>query len=306
MPTRFPNGVSSYGIPVLGGLDIPANATVLFVDSGHASGSDGNPGTDPNAPLLTLDAAIGLCAANNGDHIFVMPGHAETSISSAITMDVAGVTLWGWGYGRSKPAFTVAAAVTDLITVTAANCHIHNVRLIGTTASATALINIAAADLLMTGIDFEPAETPLATITVASGGHRFHLKDFRVRSSANGPDFFMDFESSASDNWIVEDGFINFMTNGLDLAVFRANADTTSGGIIRNVIAIGLDAAALFFDVNSSAAVGEGLIVDCAWQHLAGATIADGLDLGGYGTARISASDGPSRGAILLPATSST
>ena len=304
MPTRFPNGVSSYGIPVLGGLDIPANATVLFVDSGHDNRSDGNPGTDPGAPLSTIDAAIGLCAANNGDHIFVMPGHAET-VTSAITMDVAGVTIYGWGYGRSKPALTGSGAI-DVITVTAANCRIHNLRLIGASASVTACINVAAADCEIDGCEFNQAETPLMAITVASGGARMYVHHCTALATANGPDAFVDFESSGSDNPVITDCVLNYAPDGLDLAVFRANADTVAGAIIQRITAIGLDATCLFVDANSSSAVGEGIITDCSWQHRAAATIADGLDLGGYGVSRISATDGPNRGAILLPGTSAT
>ena len=302
MPTRFPSGVSSYGIPVFGGLDIPANATVLFVDSGHASRSDGNPGTDPDRPLSTIDAAIGLCAANNGDHIMVMPGHAET-VTAVITLDVAGVTIWGWGYGRAKPAITISGAI-DGITVTAANCHIHNLRFIGATASVTAHINVAAADLLVTQCQFDQAATPLWSITVASGD-RGHFKDCKWLGTADGPDGAFDVESSGSDDWIIEDCFMNYVTLGMDLAVFRANADTASGWIIKNVVAIGLDGAAQFLDFNSSAAVNEGLITDSAWSHRAAATIAT-VDLGGMGTARVAAADGANRGAILLPATSAT
>lgn len=302
MPTRFPHGLSSYGIPVFGGLDIPANANVFFVDSG--SGSDNNAGDDPANPLATADYANGLCTANNGDHIFFMPGHAET-ITTPITMDIAGVTLWGWGRGRSMPALTGSGAI-DIITVTAANCRIHGLRLIGASASVTAHINVAAADVEIDAVQFDQAETPLSCITIASGD-RGYVHDCRVLGTANGPDHFIDIESSGSDNWIVERIFCNWMTNGLDNAVFRANADTASGWIIKDVVAIGLDATCLFIDFNSSAAeVGHGLVVDSACQTLAGATVANLLDLGGMGVVRFAISDGPNRGAILLPATSAT
>ena len=302
MPTRFPSGVSSYGIPVFGGLDIPANATVLFVDSGHASASNGNPGTDPALPLATIAGAISLTAANNGDHIMVMPGHAET-VTAVITMSVAGVTIWGWGYGRAKPAITISGAI-DGITVTAANCHIHNLRLIGASASVTAHINVAAADLLVTQCQFDQPETPLWSITVASG-NRGHFKDCKWLGTADGPDGAFDVESSTSDDFIIEDCFFNYVTLGMDLAVFRANADTASGWIIKNCVAIGLDGAAQFLDFNSSAALNEGIIVDSSWSHRAAATVTT-IDLGGMGTARVAAVDGAQRAAILIPGTSSS
>ena len=302
--TPYPNGISSFGMPVLGSGGALTTGSVFFVSSTTVGASDGNLGTSPDKPLATLDYAIGKCTASVGDMIFVMPGHAET-ITSAVTCDIIGVQIIGLGVGRNIPTFTGSGAI-DVFTVTAASVWLQNLRVVGASASVTALINIAAADLEVINCRFTQAETPLSAITVASGGHRFHFQGCRFTSTANGPDHAFDFETSASDNWIVEDCFFNWMTDGLDNAVFRANADATSGGIIKRCTAIGLDAAALFVDFNSSHSVGEGLIVDCAWQHLAAATIANGLDLGGMGTARVSASDGPNAGAILLPATSAS
>lgn len=291
------------GVPVLPGNMTTGN--VFFVGSTVTGATDNaNYGKSPATPFATVDYAIGRCTASQGDVIYVMPGHAETC-TAAVTCDVAGVSIIGLGRGRNRPALTVSGAI-DLVTVTAANVHLENLRLIGAAADCTALVNIAAADLSMFNMVFEPGATPLMTITVASGGHRFHIKGFKVLGTAAGPDAFINFESSASDDWIVEDGFLNFTgSTDLDLAVFRADADTTKGGFIKNVHAIGLAAAALFVDFNSSSAVGEGLIVDSTWQHIAAATIANGVDLGGYSTAFSGGADGAVRIASL-PATTAS
>lgn len=303
--TNFPQGISSFGMPVIGAGPILTTGKVLFVGNAESNAADSTAhGGDPLKPLRTLDYAIGLCTASKGDVIVVMPGHAET-VTSAITCDVAGVQIIGIGVGRNIPTFTGSGAV-DVFNVTAASVLLKNVRVVGASANVTALINIAAADFECQNCRFSQAETPLTAITVASGADRFHFADCTFRSTANGPDHAFDFESSASDDWIVERCFFNYMTNGLDNAVFRANADATSGGIIKDCVALGLDAAALFVDFNSSHAVGEGMIVNCTWQHLAAATIANGLDLGGYATAYVGGADGPVRAAELLPATSAS
>lgn len=300
MIARYPFATADFqrGMVEVGG-------TVFFVDSGHAQTADSpSQGRTPDTPFATLDYAIGRCTASNGDVIYVMPGHSET-ITTAALMDVAGVSVIGLGRGRNRPTFTGSGAI-DVLNVTAANCHIENIRLLGASADVTALLNIAAADLTVEKVSFEPAETPLMSVTVASGGHRFHMKDCKWLSTANGPDCAIDFETSASDNWIVEDCFFNFVNAGLDLAVIRANADATAGGIVKNCVAIGLDAACLFVDFNSSHNVGEGLIVNSTWQHIAAATIANGVDLGGYGTSHESGgNDGPTR-AAALPATTAS
>lgn len=283
---------------------VEAAGQVFFVDNTDANAADTPEGGGYDFPLRTVDYAIGLCTANNDDIIYVKAGHAET-VTTAITLDVAGVWIKGLGRGRSIPAFTGSGAI-DVFTVTAANCRIEGVRVIGAAASVTACINIAAADLEVERCIFQQAETPVSAITVASGGHRFHFKGCKWISTADGPDTAFDFESSGSDDWIVEDCFFNYRNAGLDNAVFRASADATAGGVIRNCVAIGLDAAALFVDFNSSHAVGEGLIVSSTWQHLAAATIANGLDLGGYGTSHESGgNDGPTR-AAALPATTAS
>lgn len=100
--TQFPNGVSSFGMPVLGSSGLMTTGNVFFVDSGAASAADGNAMTDPKKPGATIDAAIGRCTANNGDMIFVMPGHTE-NLTGSIAMDVAGITVVGLGQGHTRP-----------------------------------------------------------------------------------------------------------------------------------------------------------------------------------------------------------
>jgi len=279
--------------------------SVFFVNSTSGTKSDSNQyGGSPDQPFATLAYALTKCTASKGDTIYVMPGHAET-ITTAIAMSVIGVSVIGLGRGRNIPAFTGSGAI-DVMDVSAASCWLENCRFIGAAASVTALINIRAADLRVEKCLFTQAETPVTAITVASGGHRFHFKDCKFLSTADGPDHAFDFESSASDDWFIEGCYFNFTSFGLDNAVFRANVDATKGGIIKDCVAIGLDATCLMIDFNSSHAVGEGLMVNSYFQANGAATIANLLDLGGYGTSHESGgSDGPNRTAAL-PATTAS
>ena len=52
----FPNSAFSYGLG-----DVYTTGDVFFVDSGNASASDGQTGRNRNAPMATIDAAIGRC-----------------------------------------------------------------------------------------------------------------------------------------------------------------------------------------------------------------------------------------------------
>lgn len=275
---------------------------VWFVDSTNAAATDSvGYGQNPDKPLATLDYAIGLCTASKGDVIYVMPGHAET-ITSAVTCDVAGVSIIGLGRGRIKPAFTGSGAI-DVFTITAASVHLRNVRIVGASANVTALVNVAGADVELIDLVLEPAETPLMSITVASGANRLTIGGLRWRGTAAGPDCVVDFEAHVED-WHFYDWIVNATTSGCDLGVLRANVDAVPGGIAEDIRAIGLDT--LFVDFNSSDAVGEGLFINCAWQHAAAATAANGYDLGGYGMHLTGVSDGANRAAILHPATSAT
>lgn len=142
----------------------------FFVDS---SGSATNPGTNPDAPISTIDAAIAKCTAGQGDIIYVMPGHAET-VTAAITMDVAGVSIIGLGEGGLRPIVT-PNGVIDAVTITAADCRVENVEFaIPGTDAQTADINIAAAGAVIKDTVHHGSTTALNKvdiITITAAGH---------------------------------------------------------------------------------------------------------------------------------------
>jgi len=127
--TNFPNGVTSFGVPVIGsGGQIPSSTgSYFFVHSG--TGNAGNAGKTTKKPMATIDQAINKCTANKGDVIIVMPGHAEVlGAAGAITADVAGITIVGLGVGTSRPKLTFSAATSTFI-ISAANVTIDNLYL---------------------------------------------------------------------------------------------------------------------------------------------------------------------------------
>lgn len=93
----------------------------------------------------TIDAAIGLCTANAGDTIYVLPGHTEAITSGSIALDVAGVSIIGLGSGAAKPTLTFGATDSK-ISVTAANGKFENLRLVAGVADiVTAFLHATAA-----------------------------------------------------------------------------------------------------------------------------------------------------------------
>lgn len=249
--TNFPNGVTSFGVPVLGSGPVFTTGNVFFVDSG--TGSDvGSSGKTPDNPFATLDYAIGKCTATNGDHIIVMPGHAETT--TAIAADVAGITIVGIGHGRARPTFTATTAASDLIDVTAANISIKNIRLVGAASGTTGLLHIAAAatDFACEGCSLEQAATPLIAVRIKQSADRFRFSDCLFMGTANGPDSGIAFVAGSGDceDWVVERCDFNYGQAGLDNAGILLSK-IHKGIRISDCRFIGMDLAAI--DINSSA-----------------------------------------------------
>lgn len=141
--TNFPNGVSSFGIPVVGSGPIIPAGNVFFVSS--VSGGLGD-GTSKDFPLATLSAALARCTANNGDVIFLLPGHAETiSSATALTVSTAGVSIIGLGKGTKRAQFTLDTANTATINVTANNVSFSNIAFVGNFLSIASLFTLTTA-----------------------------------------------------------------------------------------------------------------------------------------------------------------
>jgi hypothetical protein len=150
--TNFPNGVASFGLPVLPGMQ-PTTGKVLFVHYSTGTNTDRG-GLTPAQPLKTIDYAIGLCTASKGDMIVVMPGHSESiSGAGAITADVAGVSIVGLGWGGLRPLITLASTATT-IAISAANVTFRNLRIAVSVDAVVKCFNITAAGATLDAVDF--------------------------------------------------------------------------------------------------------------------------------------------------------
>jgi len=116
-----------------------------FVHSG--TGTDGaGYGTHPDSPCATLDYAIGLATASQGDIIYCMPGHNEAlDAGTDCVVDKIGLTIIGLGRGSNRPTFDYDG--TDgTIELDAAGCRLSNLILNCSTASTVVAINVDAHD----------------------------------------------------------------------------------------------------------------------------------------------------------------
>lgn len=76
MLTNFPNGISSFGVPVMGNFGgIPFTGNYWFVNP--ITGADGNDGT-PALPLKTLYGALARCISGNNDVVILIGDGAST------------------------------------------------------------------------------------------------------------------------------------------------------------------------------------------------------------------------------------
>jgi hypothetical protein len=178
-----------------------------YVDS--VNGDDGRSGKSKETAVATLDYAIGLTTANQGDIIYVLPGHAET-VTTAITCDIAGVTIVGLGHGKKRPAFTCNAAI-DAITVTAANVVIKNLYFPASTLTGvTSRINIAAANCEIDGCLFLCGVYDLESITITADGDDAEIKNSEwIVTAGSDADAAIEVEAADVDGLKVVDNFFN-------------------------------------------------------------------------------------------------
>ena len=138
--TNFPGGISSFGIPVLGGASIPFTGKYFFVDP--VNGSDGNTGLKPSKALATLYKAYSKTTSGNNDVVFLIGNGASTGTARL---------------SKANAILTTATATTG--TLTWAN-------------DATHLIGIAAPTLNSRA---RIAPTSTDTITLFGSGNFFIL-----------------------------------------------------------------------------------------------------------------------------------
>ena len=154
--TQFSNLNLPYGAQIGGSVVLPYSAgKVLYVGSTVASARDAaNQGLTPQYPLATIDYAIGLCTADVGDIILVLPGHAETiAVARGITCDVAGISIIGLGNGLKRPIITWSASASTWI-ISAANVTIKNILTRSSFNECILLFSVTGVGVTLDGVDF--------------------------------------------------------------------------------------------------------------------------------------------------------
>lgn len=216
-PNGFNYGVSIRNMPVL----TTFGGDVYWVDSN--AGSNGNKGTF-DQPFSTLDYAVGRCTANNGDIIFLKPGHVETVIAAGgLDLDVAGITVIFLGEGTDKAYVTFTTAVTADMDVDAANVTLVNPKFVAGKDSLTGPVDVNSTDFtIINGEWHDATDIETTDCVVATAG--------ATRLCIDGWKFFCGTETAGQKQ-------SNIQINGCDNIILR-NIDIRGDfavGCIENV-----------------------------------------------------------------------
>ena len=195
--TEFPGGITSFGMPIVGGNYI-TSGDVYFVH--NDIGSNGKTGKDTNHPFGTITYSITQATTNKYDHIFVMPGHAVTR-TAALSLNVAGVTLIGIGASTLKPTITGNGAV-DAVSLDAANVIFNNFHIAAPLTDAqTSMINIDAAGCQVrniSGIGSTGTENIVDCITVTANANDLTIDGVELWNSVVAVNSFLSLEGAAA------------------------------------------------------------------------------------------------------------
>ena len=134
-------------------FDGATTGNVWFVNSATGTDSTGF-GSSPEAPFASINYAVGQCVANNGDRVYVMPGHAETvAAGGTLALATAGVEVVGLGVGSNRPTITLAGTAST-IPVSAANVTLRNVIVKVSITEVVSCFNVTAPFCTLDRVDF--------------------------------------------------------------------------------------------------------------------------------------------------------
>lgn len=126
------------------GIGAPiGTGNTFYVDANVENEGDGSSWANARD---TLDEAINLCTADNGDVIFVAQGHSETMGAAAdvVDIDVDGVTIIGCGAGSLAPLYDYTDYDTGSFVIGADNVTLVNLRFCANTPDVNEAISISA------------------------------------------------------------------------------------------------------------------------------------------------------------------
>lgn len=159
---------------------------IWWVDSGNTStGANAvKYGQNPDNPFLSISYAFSsdLVQADNGDIIYVMPGHTETvATDGALTADIAGVTIVGLGKGDARPVISIISDTAAAAIFSGTGIVIDNMRFSMGMDAATDPIQISGDGCVMENCEIIEATACEALDLISVSGDRCVLHDLKIR-----------------------------------------------------------------------------------------------------------------------------
>ena len=254
----------------------------FFVHSGTGTNGAGY-GRNPDSPVATIDYAIGLCTANKGDVIYVLPGHNEGLGNAQIAVDVDGISIIGLGRGSAAPRidFDHANASIDVI---ADGCTLRNLRLLPSVTAVLIAVDVVAGatDTLLDGLETLPGEDGAGvdefanTVDIKAGCDRTRVENctFTQHASAAGVIACVKL-TGASDGVVVRNCVA--WTAGAGL-VAPVNGDTTlSTNLLIENCTLTTDAEPGIELLTGTTGVIRNVDIFSNLATIAAATVADGM-----------------------------
>jgi hypothetical protein len=181
--TNYPNGISSFGVPQIGGSTLPVtDGNYFFVDASF--GSNGNEGNTPEKPFATVAYAISVSTAGNNDVIVMLPAHTETIATAGGWTPKAGTFILGLGWGDNRPRITMSATASTIL-LSAAGVSLRNFRVTTSVAEVVTIISMSGAGCTIDAVDYYESGTfaCITFLTTTAAANRFSLLNCRHAST---------------------------------------------------------------------------------------------------------------------------
>lgn len=200
------NQLTRYGA-IAKSIDASIQAKVFFVGPSSADFLGDLLNTFPNdndgvaRVVTTISAALTNCVANRGDIIYVLPGYTET-VTSALTISKAGVSVIGLGNGTLRPTITGNGTI-DAVNITAANVTFDNFHFAAPeTDEQTACINVAGVAGVtirnITGVGSKTAKNVVDMITVAASSDNLTIENVSFYNTTVAVNSFLSLEGACT------------------------------------------------------------------------------------------------------------
>lgn len=245
----------------------------FYVDS-NVAGSDG---TSPDTAVATVNAAVALCTANQGDVIVVMPKHAETiTAAGGVTVNKAGVSLIGLGLHGQSPTFTFTTANTASFLISAADVYVENFLMVANFLNVATAFDVTATGVFINSVTFRDTSTILNWVAgiKASGADntadRLKVENCRFFPTATGSAGFIKLVGNVAQMRVNNNRMISAGTTATAFgASCLINSTTgklmTQAEITGNIVVNAMTAGELFLSTDGT--TNSGVVADNYLGH---------------------------------------